>query len=242
MHLPEQVRSKIEKLLALTESSNVHEAALAMEKAQELLNRYNLSRADVQPSEQKPDIVHEWYPLFEHAHGPKEWRYDLVRAIAKHNLCDVLYSTHKVILIGRAQDHETVMWLYNHLAPRLYTMADTAVRGYRDERRSLGLRGAPRGGQSYASYRNNYLRGAVAGIAARLHSLKEAMAESSLAIILYNAEALIEYRDEQFPRLGTISHRSHGNSGAYAKGRIDGRAMTWGRPLEGSSAGRKLTG
>ena len=116
MHLPEEMRSKIEKLLALTESSNVHEAALAMEKAQELLNRYNLSRADVQPSEQKPDIVHEWYPLFEHAHGPKEWRYALVGHIAKHNLCDVLYSRH------------------NQLAPMARPSRALAARKRRDRR------------------------------------------------------------------------------------------------------------
>ena len=66
MHLPEDLRRKIEKLLALAESSNQHEAAAAMGKAQEILNRYNLTRDDVQPSEEKPDIVHKWVELFKH--------------------------------------------------------------------------------------------------------------------------------------------------------------------------------
>ena len=43
MYLPAEVREKIEKLLALTVSSNEHEAALAMEKTQAVVAENNHS-------------------------------------------------------------------------------------------------------------------------------------------------------------------------------------------------------
>ena len=45
---------KIQKLLALANSSNEHEAALAAAHAQRLLSEHNLAMADVEAKQQRP--------------------------------------------------------------------------------------------------------------------------------------------------------------------------------------------
>ena len=240
MHLPDNIRQKIEKLLALAESTNPHEAAAAMEKAQEILNRYNLSRDDVQPGQAKPDITHERIELFAHARGSKEWRYSLTHVLAQFNLCQALFSRHIAILIGRPQDIETVTWLYNHIAPRLYSMADVAVLEYRDWRKQEGYHGVPRGSQSYAAYRNNFLLGAVSGIARRLELMKETMANGTKVIVIYNREILAEYQAKAFPKLISMNSKRWLNTRAFDKGREAGENMTWGKPIEDKQSSQSL--
>src|SRR5579884_2145941 len=52
--IDETIIEKIQKLLALSTSSNEHEAALALAKAQNMLLQYNLSLEEVS-AKQKPD-------------------------------------------------------------------------------------------------------------------------------------------------------------------------------------------
>lgn len=231
MYLPDDVKSKVEKLLALAESSNPHEAALAMEKAQEILHRYNMSREDLKPGEQAPTIIHETVQLFEHPYGPLRWRYLLIGIIARNNFCEALASRNWSILVGRKQDIETVMWLYQHLEPRIYSMANRAVLTYRDQRREAGYIGAPWGRSSYASFRNNYLKGVAVGIDTKLQKMRESMAQNNLAIVLYNEEAIAQYVKDVFkPR--QMSDDSVANAHAFARGVMDGENMSWAKPLE----------
>lgn len=53
----EKVLEKVKKLVALSKSSNEHEAALALERAQALLAEYNLSIADIEKDESNPDFI-----------------------------------------------------------------------------------------------------------------------------------------------------------------------------------------
>jgi hypothetical protein len=47
MSIDHKITDKIEKLLRLSESSNEHEAEVAMKKAMSLLAEYNLTREDI---------------------------------------------------------------------------------------------------------------------------------------------------------------------------------------------------
>lgn len=55
----EKVLDKVRKLLALSQSANEHEAALAAEKAQALLAEYNLSLKDVEAKEQHSEYTQD---------------------------------------------------------------------------------------------------------------------------------------------------------------------------------------
>lgn len=83
-----RVIERIKKLLALSESANEHEAALAAEKAQELLAEYNIDMFDIQETEDDPTAeVHE-----ERAQSrPQAWRRSVYMAVAKMYFCEYYF-------------------------------------------------------------------------------------------------------------------------------------------------------
>jgi len=83
----EKVVELIQKCLRLSESSNEYEAALALEKTQELLEKYNLTMEEVKTDEagnNPPELVNEGIGLY------ANWQGHLVGVIAKHNFCKVI--------------------------------------------------------------------------------------------------------------------------------------------------------
>jgi hypothetical protein len=61
--VPQEQLAKIKKLLRLSESTNPHEAALAMRRAMDLANRHNLDLASLELDEEVAHIVHRWFPV-----------------------------------------------------------------------------------------------------------------------------------------------------------------------------------
>ena len=85
----EKVLDKVQKLLALSNSSNDHEALLALMKAQELLAKHNLSMADV-PSELKEERVVEEWVMDVSAYN--YWVRKLAKIVAQNFRCeDLIY-------------------------------------------------------------------------------------------------------------------------------------------------------
>lgn len=84
----DKVLDKVRKLLALAGSSNEHEAALAMSRAQGLLAEHNLTLADVKAEKGdefviEKDIVTTSYP----------WRRQLANAVASLYFCRYYYQS-----------------------------------------------------------------------------------------------------------------------------------------------------
>ena len=75
----EKIQEKIKKLLALSSSPNEAEAALAMEKAHELLKTYNLSLSQISINEEDDaGIIEETYMESNRLHS---WKLRLVKHI-----------------------------------------------------------------------------------------------------------------------------------------------------------------
>lgn len=77
---------RIQKLLALSASPNEHEAALALQRASDLLLKYNLSRADVEGREVSQAKVGE--TRVEIAGRITDWHRILMVHISDHCFCE----------------------------------------------------------------------------------------------------------------------------------------------------------
>ena len=97
MNVPDNVIEKIQKLFALSESTNENEATLAMEKAHKLLTQYDLSIADITTN--KSDIKEH---ILTTSGRVDSWKVLLYNAIADLNYCRILKSTY---------NHSTVIFI-----------------------------------------------------------------------------------------------------------------------------------
>ena len=95
-----KIVDKIQKLLALTESSNEHEAALAAEKAHELLAEHNLSMAQVESASKKEKLNEQVGHTSATSKLGARWVRNLWLATARLYFCEYIYSrgNHKTYL------------------------------------------------------------------------------------------------------------------------------------------------
>ncbi|HLG74994.1 MAG TPA: DUF2786 domain-containing protein, partial [Ktedonobacteraceae bacterium] len=125
----QSIIARIQKLLALSQSSNEHEAAAALAKAQGLLAEYNVSMAQVQAQTGvKSTYVQRHVTLS----GQDWWRRDLITALSRFNFCDVVYWTGsaRVALVGEAENIEAVLLMYRFVEEQLEQFAASGYARY----------------------------------------------------------------------------------------------------------------
>lgn len=148
---------KIKKLLALGESSNEHEAAAALSRAQELLASHSLTIDEVNGFEMEESISIETDdPLFDGANVAL-WKQWLASAIAKHvgvyNYTISGRRTKKLALVGKPTAISVFKYMYSYATSELLRLSIKKCKG-------LGR-----------SYSNSWLTGAVTGINSKLSEL-----------------------------------------------------------------------
>ncbi|NEP44274.1 MAG: DUF2786 domain-containing protein [Okeania sp. SIO2H7] len=112
---------KINKLLALANSPNENEAALAAEKATELLTKYNLSIADLGPDEEETIRTE----AVETTSRYVTWKMLLLAGIATANGCRALRSKNdgNMTLIGTQTNIAVAQSLYKYLTKAVERLA-----------------------------------------------------------------------------------------------------------------------
>lgn len=96
---------KIKKLLALSESSNEHEAELSMLKAQELLAKHKLSLKEVKEFKIINSAIKE--NISKISFTKAKWKAQLARLIADNFGCYLYFKTrrsHTITFFGREED------------------------------------------------------------------------------------------------------------------------------------------
>lgn len=123
----DKIKNKISNLLDLSESSNENEAALAIEMANKLLKKYNLSMSEVS-GEEASDIIEK-----EVIKCAWKWETMLCGSLAKYNLCDSFFVTRKytgrgIVFVGTPENVEATIIMFkkirkhfNHKARIQYT-------------------------------------------------------------------------------------------------------------------------
>lgn len=121
------IQRRLAKLLALATSSNVHEAAAAAGRAQQLITEHRL-QAWVAQTESDPIRDARDQPLTR-AKRLRKWKSVLASSLADVNGC-VAYTADSggesaIVLVGRSRDREAVSALWEWLVPRIEWLSAT---------------------------------------------------------------------------------------------------------------------
>jgi hypothetical protein len=107
------VMRKVKSLLRLGESSNENEAAVAIGKAQALMEQHSISQAMLEtPAEEDAGPIRAWEdPL---AKKTGRWQGSLSVYLSRANGCQVYRSQGFLRIIGRAPNVQTVRYLFSY--------------------------------------------------------------------------------------------------------------------------------
>lgn len=222
----ENIVAKIQKLLALSQSSNPNEAAMALSKAQALLQEHNLSMLDVEVTRGRRS---DRYGLFYSDLGSRdEWRRYLLTSIARNNFCDLSYNTGRTVvkLIGEKENVESVQAMYVYIVSQLEKMAVPALSAYRMAGGAINTR----------SWKVAFFTGARYVIAQRLAEEKEAFeaaANTNRSLIVIKDTDLAEAKARLLPNIKMVTVRTELRSqAAYEQGQQAGRQVKFRREVE----------
>lgn len=216
---PEKVLELIRRLLALSTSSNEHEAAQAASKAQELLLKYNLEMSQIK--QEKGEEVERWdfhTPLHE------SWLDSLMGAVSTANLCRVVRGKHwvegnrngnvftpgkmnrKYYLFGKRVNLEVTEFMYAYLAGEIDRLTPS----------KKGVR-----------YKTSFRLGAVVTISQRLREELQHFQSTpeTKALIVVSDKAVGEAVKRDFPKLYAGKRVSISDNGAYRDGVAAGKTV-----------------
>ena len=228
----ERMQSLIAALLAKTVGNGCteQEAASAMEKAQELLLRYNLSQQEVfaradADAEMRQKVGMQDIEVV----GGFKWRASLLNKVAAANLCRVVMrddgNRGVVHVFGKQENVRVVLDMWSWMTEQLERLGFASLRDYMQPVQQARWKftddgtvrvqpWTPKGTEDEATYLAGFYRAAVDRIGARLDSaMKRFTAESdqTRALVVVSGNELSTAVHRQFPRLG--SWRGMGNAG-----------------------------
>ncbi len=203
---------KIKKLLALANSSNEHEAALAAGHAQRLLSEHNLAMADIEATH-KPDKADKVETAVSKT-LPK-WMRHLSAGVSSAFDCQAIHhpATGKMTFIGVGADVQIAAYTFTYLDRTVRKLCGTYMKGHvsstvANRHREL--------------MRHSYYLGAVSTITTRLKEQKLQTPVTTGALVLVK-EGLIRQAMNEIGKVRTMhSRRSYINSDAYNRGQTDG--------------------
>ena len=188
--------AKLAKVLALCDSPSEGEAAAAASHLARLLEKHNLSVAELEAAGQDAAaIIEKRVPLSKGA--PSEWRVHLALDLAETYFCQVMIGTtgkskrkSALFFIGRADNVATLDAVYEFLVKGLCRMS-------RESRREhLEVWGESVNPNQWQA---SFCLGAVSRISARLDEERAARRPQVQALVVQRDREAREYVDEQYP-------------------------------------------
>lgn len=209
---------RIQKLLALGQSANSHEASAAMARAQELLARHNLSMEQVEASSRESIGQDAGAPILRGSRL-SFWRVQLAGVLAKHTGV-FIYNERRpapggngyqreLILVGTASNIAVFRAMYHFAEMEFRRLSVRECRG-------KGLR-----------YAKSWLLGAVVGLQGTLEARRqtpEAMAAGLVTLDRARAEAEAYIRSLLSLKAGKKKRLSL-EGDAYGKGVVAGKSL-----------------
>ena len=226
-----QIIGRISKLLALaSDPNNHHEAAAAAAKAQEILDQYNLSMADVQAHDgSQPKgagvVVTKDYAQTGRLRQPlfKQWGW-LIYQVSLYNHCTTIrdgsQDTSYFTVIGEPTNVQATIRIYDYLKQQLAVEMAQEWGQYRKEIQANGLRLC-----TVQRFRISFLSGACHEISRIMKERQEASVdrERVTALAVNHEAAVRKYISQAFPNLGKARTSSHQtNNDAYERGKGTG--------------------
>ena len=235
-----KIIDKVKKLLSLAQSDNEHEAALAMEKAKLIINKYNLERIE------HNRISPYTYKIVNHKKKRIEkYQRHICSILQKFFFVKIVYSylydahlndTHRTIeILGTKENVEMGEYVYFFLLNQLKMLWNT----YQSKTMARGME------------KRSYWLGILSGFQKKLQlidkkstSCTNSAANSTSVLICSEDKKLVDFKEKRFPKL------SHYNFKAsiiyekiYAAGIDDGKKLNLYKGLskESEYRGKLLT-
>lgn len=217
---------KIRKLLALADSSNEHEAALAASHVQRLLAEHNLELSDIAHHQQqrKADTTETSV-----AKTLPKWLRHLSAAVCSAFDCQAIHHPARGMLtfIGVGADVQVASYTFAYLDKTIRRLCTAYLKSH-----ALGDLPA----RLRELKRQSYYLGAVAIIASRLREQKQQTPTTPGALIPVK-EGLIAQAMQELGRIRTVhSRRSYVDSHAYSAGTHDGGQVGIIKGVHGTTA------
>ena len=209
------VIEKIKKLLALANSANEHEAALAAGHAQRLLSEHNLAMADIEAAH-KPDKADKVETAVSKT-LPK-WLRHLSAGVSTAFDCQAIHhpATGKMTFIGVGADVQIAAYTFTYLDRTVRKLCSNYMK------HNVSSMTANRHRELM---RQSYYLGAVSTINIRLKEQKTRTPITTFALVPVK-EGLIRQAMSEIGNLRTMhSRRSYINKDAYDMGQMDGRQV-----------------
>jgi hypothetical protein len=207
---------KIKKLLALADSCNEHEAALAAAHVQRLLAAHNLAMADISASS-RPEMADRIET--DVARSLPKWVRHLSAGVSIAFDCRAIHhpATGKMTFIGIGADVQVAAYTFTYLN----RIVRKLCAGY------LKLHaGTMIAGRQRELMRHSYYLGAVSTITRQLQEQKRQTPITPGALVPVK-EGLIRKTMNEMGAIRTIhSRRSYINATAYNQGQADGRQVS----------------
>ncbi len=206
---------KIKKLLALAQSSNEHEAALAAAHAHRLLSEHNLAMADIDTTQRpdKADKIETTVPKV-----LSKWLRLLFGGVSTAFDCQTVHypATGRMIFIGVGADVQVASYTFSYLQRVVRKLCGSYMKHHVNGRFT---------GRNRELLKQSYLLGAASTISARLREQKIQTPITSTALVPVK-EGLIRQTMTELGNLRTVrSRKSYINADAYGKGQADGREI-----------------
>ena len=236
---------KIQALLALSDSPNENEATSAAAKAQELMNTYSLSMAEVSVEDDNDDgVIHQQF-------GPSKsnvfWKLMLATGIAKANNVKCFSGKDRnngtrmkyIHFVGRAGLVTGCIALYNYLSETIDRECKRQM--------TIAKRDPYNEGTSWRSWADSFRKGMADRITERLKEKKEAMETTDSlhepigsAIVRQKTSSMLAKENQAFmdgmglrtQKVGTSSRSADGSNA----GRRAGDRAALGGQLKGGAA------
>jgi hypothetical protein len=221
----DKIIDKIQKLFELANSPNESEAASAMAKAHELLQKYNLSMDAVTEKGEAPGVITEDF-----GKADRVWELTLVNAIAKANYCGMFrFSTFthygpsgRIIF-----DYHMVLVGKEHNVTAVKVMAEYIIGAIdKGAKRMYG-----KGKSLIASYKVGFAN----AVESRLYEMRKKDMETSDCrdlVVVADAEVKDYFAKAKMGKYNAKTTTS--NVAGYAAGALDGRNL----PLNGQIGGK----
>lgn len=220
-----RVVARVQKLLALAESSNQNEAELAASTAQRIMLKYNL---DLQRdgAEQASECAYLW--LGEPTGRVQPHQRALAMLLLEHFFVQVIWirvyrpkeAKHGSVLEVCGRPENLAMAEYVH-----QFVSRTVERLWREHKRAANLRSD--------RDRRSFLAGAVEGLSDKLQAQRDDAKREGLVWV--GDAAVRDYYRRRHPRIVSTGGSSGGSHSAYSDGKSAGKTIVLSRPVHGDS-------
>jgi hypothetical protein len=223
-----RIIDRVRKILALSESDNEHEAAIASVKAREMLAKYNLSMSDIVF---EPESIKATRIEVKARKNLESWMWELLNIVTKS--CDCEYFHHsggKIFFVGVGADHQVASYMFSYLYRTLLKLSLEYTKSHPDYFFISA--------STQKLIRKSFILGALETISTRLEESEQNCPVTENALVPVKNSAI----EKEMPdNIKKVSSRTQSiDLRCYRDGIREGNNILLNKPVESDNGQREL--